>query len=80
MPEQGEVPGAGDIGDLHSELPSVGAGELNLGPLEEQVSALNCWVHTFCKQGRRGTQECLQPKEQLAVSKSVCSTLRRVSS
>lgn len=41
-PEQGEVPGAGDIGDLHSELPSVGAGELNLGPLEEQVSALNC--------------------------------------
>ena len=39
-PEQGDVPGAGDRGD--SELPSVGAGELNLGPLEEQVSALNC--------------------------------------
>lgn len=27
-------PGAGDIGG--SELPSVGSGELNLGPLEEQ--------------------------------------------
>lgn len=50
-------PGAGDTGG--PKLPSVGAGKLNFGPLEEQqmLSHLSSPLDTFCKQGRKDAQE-----------------------